>query len=113
MLCLLFGLVHLLRVRIELLQKPVPLWGAGGLCTASAIPLIAIIGSVLVFFISLAGRIIDFWENSNRMPTYTEALGVIMVRVAQLDRALDCGSRGRGFESPLSPFKKKRPILKR
>ena len=27
-----------------------------------------------------------------------------MVRVAQMVRALDCGSRGRGFESPLSPF---------
>ena len=27
-----------------------------------------------------------------------------MVRVAQLVRALDCGSRGRGFESRLSPF---------
>ncbi len=26
------------------------------------------------------------------------------VRVAQLVRALDCGSRGRGFESPLSPL---------
>ena len=26
------------------------------------------------------------------------------VVVAQLDRALDCGSEGRGFESPLSPF---------
>jgi hypothetical protein len=29
---------------------------------------------------------------------------MIMVRVAQMVRALDCGSRGRGFESPLSPF---------
>ncbi len=28
----------------------------------------------------------------------------IMVKVAQLVRALDCGSRGRGFESRLSPF---------
>jgi hypothetical protein len=28
----------------------------------------------------------------------------LMVGVAQSDRALDCGSRGRGFESPLSPF---------
>jgi hypothetical protein len=28
-----------------------------------------------------------------------------MVIVAQLVRALDCGSRGRGFESPLSPSK--------
>lgn len=27
-----------------------------------------------------------------------------MVVVAQLVRALDCGSEGRGFESPLSPF---------
>src|SRR4030042_5730027 len=27
-----------------------------------------------------------------------------MVKVAQSDRALDCGSRGRGFESRLSPF---------
>ena len=27
-----------------------------------------------------------------------------MVRVAQLVRALDCGSRGRGFKSRLSPF---------
>jgi hypothetical protein len=26
------------------------------------------------------------------------------VRVAQLDRASDCGSEGRGFESRLSPF---------
>ncbi len=26
------------------------------------------------------------------------------VVVAQLVRALDCGSEGRGFESPLSPF---------
>ncbi len=29
---------------------------------------------------------------------------VFMVRVAQLDRAPDCGSGGRGFESRLSPF---------
>ena len=27
-----------------------------------------------------------------------------MVNVAQLVRALDCGSKGRGFESHLSPF---------
>ena len=27
-----------------------------------------------------------------------------VVKVAQMVRALDCGSRGRGFESPLSPF---------
>ena len=27
-----------------------------------------------------------------------------MVKVAQLVRAPDCGSGGRGFESPLSPF---------
>jgi hypothetical protein len=27
-----------------------------------------------------------------------------VVRVAQLDRASDCGSEGRGFESRLSPF---------
>ena len=27
-----------------------------------------------------------------------------MVRVAQVDRASDCGSEGRGFESRLSPF---------
>ncbi len=30
--------------------------------------------------------------------------GRFVVKVAQLVRALDCGSRGRGFESPLSPF---------
>ncbi len=30
--------------------------------------------------------------------------GRLVVRVAQLVRALDCGSRGRGFESRLSPF---------
>ncbi len=41
---------------------------------------------------SVAGRIVfRAWER-------------VMVKVAQLDRALDCGSRGRGFESPLSPF---------
>ena len=28
-----------------------------------------------------------------------------MVIVAQLVRALDCGSKGRGFETPHSPFK--------
>ncbi len=28
----------------------------------------------------------------------------MVVKVAQLDRALDCGSRGRGFESRLSPL---------
>ena len=33
-----------------------------------------------------------------------------MVKVAQLARALDCGSRGRGFESPLSPFLKNRIV---
>ena len=27
-----------------------------------------------------------------------------VVKVAQLVRALDCGSRGRGFKSPLSPL---------
>ncbi len=27
-----------------------------------------------------------------------------MVKVAQSDRASDCGSEGRGFESRLSPF---------
>ena len=27
-----------------------------------------------------------------------------MVNVAQLVRALDCGSKGRGFEPHLSPF---------
>ena len=31
-----------------------------------------------------------------------------MVIVAQLVRALDCGSKGRGFESRLSPLSKKR-----
>ena len=31
--------------------------------------------------------------------------GSIMVNVAQLVRALDCGSKGRGFESHLSPYK--------
>ncbi len=31
-----------------------------------------------------------------------------MVKVAQVVRALDCGSRGRGFESPLSPFRRTR-----
>ena len=34
-----------------------------------------------------------------------------MVIVAQLVRALDCGSRGRGFESPLSPGNKRSFIL--
>ena len=29
-----------------------------------------------------------------------------MVNVAQLVRALDCGSKGRGFEPHLSPFSK-------
>ncbi len=29
---------------------------------------------------------------------------IFVVKVAQLVRALDCGSRGREFESPLSPF---------
>ena len=33
--------------------------------------------------------------------------GKVMVRVAQLVRALDCGSRGRGFKSPLSPSSKR------
>ncbi len=32
--------------------------------------------------------------------------GRVVVEVAQLVRALDCGSRGRGFESRLSPFPK-------
>ena len=31
-----------------------------------------------------------------------------MVLVAQLVRALDCGSRGRRFESDLAPMKKKK-----
>ena len=31
-----------------------------------------------------------------------------MVFVAQLVRALDCGSRGRRFESELAPMKKKK-----
>ena len=36
-----------------------------------------------------------------------------MVRVAQMVRALDCGSRGRGFESPLSPFFSSAIVVKR
>ena len=32
-----------------------------------------------------------------------------MVKVAQLVRALDCGSRGRGFKSRLSPFSEELP----
>jgi hypothetical protein len=36
-----------------------------------------------------------------------------MVRVAQMVRALDCGSRGRGFESPLSPFFTSAILVKR
>ena len=36
-----------------------------------------------------------------------------MVRVAQLVRALDCGSRGRGFESRLSPFLTSDILVKR
>ncbi len=32
-----------------------------------------------------------------------------MVKVAQLVRALDCGSRGRGFNSRLSPFSEDLP----
>ena len=32
------------------------------------------------------------------------AFSLIVVEVAQLVRALDCGSRGRGFESRLSPL---------
>ena len=30
-----------------------------------------------------------------------------MVKLAQLVRASDCGSEGRGFESHISPFKKR------
>ena len=33
-----------------------------------------------------------------------------MVNVAQLVRALDCGSKGRGFESHLSPQKAVRSL---
>ena len=36
----------------------------------------------------------------------------VVVRVAQLVRALDCGSRGRGFESRLSPFLNLWPIIR-
>ena len=35
---------------------------------------------------------------------------VYMVNVAQLVRALDCGSKGRGFEPHLSPIKEDKPI---
>ena len=35
-----------------------------------------------------------------------------MVIVAQLVRALDCGSKGRGFESHLSPKNQKEEDLK-
>ena len=34
-------------------------------------------------------------------------VGSVVVKVAQLDRALDCGSKGRGFESRLSPLYRK------
>ena len=34
-----------------------------------------------------------------------------MVRVAQLVRASDCGSEGRGFESHLAPQKKRRELF--
>ena len=40
----------------------------------------------------------------NREFTGIKAERPDMVKVAQLVRALDCGSRGRGFDSPLSPF---------
>lgn len=36
-----------------------------------------------------------------------------MVLVAQLVRALDCGSRSRRFESDLAPMKKKTPMKKK
>ncbi len=36
-----------------------------------------------------------------------------MVDVAQLVRALDCGSRGRGFESHLPPCQKQNPLITR
>lgn len=35
-----------------------------------------------------------------------------MVIVAQLVRALDCGSKGRGFESRLSPSAKKKEDIR-
>lgn len=35
-----------------------------------------------------------------------------MVDVAQLVRALDCGSRGRGFESHLPPKQNQNPLIK-
>ena len=31
-------------------------------------------------------------------------MSAVVVKVAQSVRALDCGSRGRGFDSRLSPF---------
>lgn len=34
-----------------------------------------------------------------------------MVRVAQLVRASDCGSEGRGFEPHLAPQKKRRELF--
>ena len=34
-----------------------------------------------------------------------------MVIVAQLVRASDCGSEGRGFETRLSPFKLESPVF--
>ena len=45
-----------------------------------------------------SGEVIDYLQ----LTIYNSQC--IVVKVAQLVRALDCGSRGRGFESPLSPF---------
>ena len=46
------------------------------------------------------------WVGKRAICSPNEVLGwllIFMVRVAQLVRALDCGSRGRGFDSRLSP----------
>ena len=43
---------------------------------------------------------------------YTFALEIIeMVVLAQLVRASDCGSEGRGFEPHIPPFNTKAPFL--
>jgi hypothetical protein len=53
------------------------------------------IGASLV---SAGGSLLGYWRD--------DKLNSLTVAVAQLDRASDCGSEGRGFESPQPPIRK-------
>ena len=46
------------------------------------------------------------YGSSATVPLHGERRSSLTVAVAQLVRALDCGSKSRGFESPQPPFLK-------